>query len=100
MEECQRQLWLLRDGVVSTELREAHATLVVWLANTSLPWATYRALMRGRLISLDKQPRVRPVGVGDMAHRLLAKAVLKMAGEEETNACEEAQLCGGLVSGI
>ena len=51
-------------------------TFVDWLSNGSPPWAAYCAFMSGRLIALDKQPDVRPVGVGETWRRLFAKFAL------------------------
>ena len=46
---------------------------------------------------LDKQPDVRPVGVGETWWRLFSKIVLKVTGPETTIAF---QLCAGLKAGI
>ena len=48
------QHWLLSFGAASGELRLIVADFKEWLSNT---------MMSGRLIALDKQPGVRPVGV-------------------------------------
>ncbi|KAI2490418.1 hypothetical protein MHU86_24150 [Fragilaria crotonensis] len=48
--------WLLRFGRESEALREEMAAWTNWLANTSPPWAAYRAVMANRLVALDKQP--------------------------------------------
>jgi hypothetical protein len=57
--------WLLRFGVESDDLREEMAAMTAWLANMHPPWAAYRALMACRLVALEKQPGVRPVGIGE-----------------------------------
>ena len=49
---------------------------------------------------LEKQPVVRPVGVGEMRQRLFAKILLKVTGIEATMACKDDQLCAGLKAGI
>ena len=59
------QGWLLKFGEDSTRLRTSVETFVDWLANGSPPWEAYRAFMLVCLISLDKQPDVRLVGVGE-----------------------------------
>ena len=56
--------------------------------------------MRGRLIALDKQPGIRPVGVGETWRRLMAKCLLKVARMEAKTACGTTQLVGGLEAGI
>ena len=69
------------------------ATFVDWLANGSPPWAAYCALMSGRLITLEKQPGILPVGVGETWRRLFAKIVLKVTGLEATMACQDDHMC-------
>ena len=59
------QGWLNKFGEESTRLRTSVENFVGWLANGSPPWAAYLAFMPGRLISLDKQPDIRPLGVGE-----------------------------------
>ena len=74
------QGWLLKIWEYSTRLRTSMETFFEWLANGSPPWAAYRAFVSGRLITLDKQPGIQPVGVGEMWQRLFAKIVLKVTG--------------------
>ena len=62
--------------------------------------ATYQALMSGRLIALDKQPGIRPVGVGETWRRMMVKFILRVAGLEAKRACGTTQLAGGLEAGI
>ena len=59
------QHWLLRFSAASAELWLIVGEFSEWLGNGRLPWAAYWALMSGRLIALDKQPGIRPVGVGE-----------------------------------
>ena len=92
--------WLLKFGKVSAELREAVASFSMWLANDFPPWAAYRAFMSGRLVALDKCPGVRPIGIGETWRRAFAKALLKVAGPEATQACGIDQLCSGLQAGV
>ena len=69
--------WLLRFRCASEELRVAVAGLNEWMANSSPPWAAYRALMACRLVALNKRPRVRPVGIVETLYRALAKLVMR-----------------------
>ena len=50
--------------------------------------------MSGRLIALDKQPGIRPVGVGETWRRLMAKCLLWVTGQEAKASCGTAQLVG------
>ena len=64
------------------------------------PWAAYCSLMSGWLIAPDKQPGIRPVGVGETSHRLMKKCLLKVSRPEAKSACGTTQLAGGLEAGI
>ena len=46
--------------------------------------AAYCAFMSGWMIAIDKQPGVRPVGIGETWRLLLGKIVLKVTGPEAT----------------
>jgi hypothetical protein len=70
------------------------------LANGSPDYAMYRAATITRLVALDKQPGVRPVGIGDIFMRLWSQCVNAATKPEATNQCAEVQLCCGLRSGI
>ncbi len=52
------------------------------------------------MIALNKNPGVRPIGVGDVARRIIAKAVIQFGKEDIQQASGCQQLCGGQVSGI
>jgi hypothetical protein len=92
--------WLLRFGAESEHLRDALASITEWLANDSPPWAAYRGLMACRLIALDKSPGVRPVGIGEVYRRLMAKCLLEVVGHQATAAAGNLNLCAGLPAGI
>ena len=66
------QHWILRFGAASAELRLIVGDFLEWLGNGRPMGAAYRALMSGRLIALDKQPGIRPVGVGETWRRMMA----------------------------
>ena len=94
------QRWLLRFGAASREIRLIVGDFTEWLGNGRSPWAAYRALMSGRLIALDKQPGIRPVGMGETWQRLMAKCLLRVTGTEAKAACGTIQLAGGVEAGI
>ena len=64
------------------------------------PFAAYRALMGCRLLALDKQPGVRPLGIGEMWRRAIAKCALRVCGPDAKAACGSTNLCAGLEAGI
>ena len=73
---------------------------IEWLGNGRPPWTAYRALISGRLIALDKQAGIRPVGVGETWRQMMAKCLLRVDGPEAKAACGTTQLAGGLEAGI
>ncbi len=53
------------------------------------------AFVACRLIPLDKCPGVRPIGVGEVPRRILAKAVLRIVGQDVEEAAGPLQVCAG-----
>ena len=94
------QGWILKLREDITRLCTSVENYVGWLANGSPPWAAYRTFMSVRIIALDKQPGVRPVGVGETWRRLFSKILLKFTGPESTMAFQVNHLCAGIKSVI
>jgi hypothetical protein len=90
---------LLMHGQASQRLRVVIAQLSQWLSNGNPPFAAFRAALENRLIAMDKFPGVRPIGIGDVLRRLVAKCVLTGAGHSATTSCGSDQLCAGLRAG-
>ena len=53
-----------------------------------------------RLIALDKNPGARPIGIGDIARRIIAKSVLMIISGDIQDAAGTRQLCAGQIAGI
>jgi len=53
-----------------------------------------------RLIALDKNPGVRPIGVCEVMRRIVAKAVLFILRDDIQEAAGARQLCAGQLSGV
>ena len=94
------QLFLLCYGSHSARLRDAIAALARWMANNVIDWNLIRVLMSCRLIALNKNPGVRPIGVGEVLRRLLGKAMVVTTGVDVEELCGADQLCSGLKGGI
>ena len=62
--------------------------------------ASIAPLLSCRLIVLDKNPGVRPVGIGDTARRIIAKAILSITKQDLQEAAGSMQLCAGQIAGI
>ena len=53
-----------------------------------------------RLIPLDKDPGIRPIGIGEVLRRLIGKAILKVLKTDIQNYVGCKQLCAGQEGGI
>ena len=71
-----------------------------WLSNGRPPWAAYCVMMSSRLSALDKQPGIRPVGVGETWRCLMAKCLIWVTGQEAKAGCRIEQLSGVAEAGI
>ena len=99
---CDASHWrdiLLRYGSCSTCLRDSVAGLCC-LCDSIVPWDSIRALVASRLITLDKCPGVRPIGIGETLRRVIEKAVCMATCLDAALVCGSDQLCAGLQVGI
>ena len=53
-----------------------------------------------RLIALDKNPGVRPIGIGELPRRIIARAVLSVLRDDVQDAAGSVQLCAGQIAGV
>ena len=56
-------------------------------------------LLACRLIALDKNPGVRPIGIGETSRRIITKAVLHVTRSDILDAAGTTQLCAGQTAG-
>ena len=70
-----------------------------WLHETYVDPQGIAALTANRLIALDKCPRVRPTGVGEIVRRIISKAVLSVIKSDVLEAAGTLQLCAGHEAG-
>ena len=75
------------------------AALTRRLANNIVEWDDIRAMKANKLIALDKFPGVRPIGIGDVAARQCAKAMIYITGGDVQSECLADQIYSGLKSG-
>lgn len=94
------QSFLLCYGSHSAKLRDAVASLACLMANHLLDWGLIRTLMSCRLIALNTNPGVQPIGVGEVLRRLLGKSMVLTTGMDVQELCGADQLCSGLKGGI
>ena len=94
------QQWFLQFRTASGGLRLNVLDFTEWLSNRSPSCDANCYLVGGRLIALDNQLEVRPVGVGDTLRQIMSKCVLRVAGQEAKVACGTEQLAGGVEEGM
>ena len=86
-------------GGSSTALCAAVASTARRLATEFVDPITIEPLTAGRLIPLDKNPGVRPIGVGEVLRRLIAKAIIRLVRHHIQAAAGALQLCAGQEAG-
>ena len=84
----------------STELCHSLALVAKRLCTELVDPASIAPFVSCRLIALDKNPGVRPIGIGDTARRIVSKAILNIIREDIQEAAGCLQLCAGQISGI
>ena len=83
-------------GNASVNLCNALASVACYLATSGVDPAILAPFVACRLIPLDKNPGVRPIGIGDVPRRILAKAILYCIGDDIAGPL---QVCAGQVAG-
>ena len=59
-----------------------------------------RGFVSGRLIPLDKQPGVRPIGIGEVPRRIVSTATVSLLKPDLVAATAPCQTCAGIPGGI
>ena len=70
------------------------------LSTHSVDPVSLSPLVACRLVALDKNPGVRPIGVGEVIRRIVTKAILRVVQRLVQEACGVLQTCYGLPCGI
>ena len=83
----------------SNDLCDGLASVARRLCTSYVDPAGIAALVAGRLITLDKNPGVRPIGVGEVIRRIISKALLSVVKLDILDATGYSQLCAGQDAG-
>ena len=86
-------------GNASVSLCNALTSVACYLATSGVDPAILAPFVACRLIPLDKNPGIRPIGIGDVPQRILAKAILYCIGDDIAVAAGPLQVCAGQVAG-
>ena len=86
--------------MASADLCHALALLFKRLCTTFVDPSGLAPLLACCLIALDKCPGVRPIGVCEVARRIISKAILFVLKMDIQDAIGSCQLCGGQITGI
>ena len=82
-------------GSVSHDLCSALAAVGRRLCSSLVNPESISAFVACRHIPLDKCPGVRPIGVGEVPRRIIAKAILRTIGKDVEDAAGPLQVCAG-----
>ena len=83
----------------SNDLCEALASVARRICSTLVDPSGLDAFTACRLIALDKNPGVRPIGIGEVSRRIISKAILAVISLEVQDAAGTSQLCAGQQAG-
>ena len=83
----------------SKDLCDAVAEVARHLASQHVDPAGLMPLLNNRLIPLDKNPGVRPIGIGEVLRRIIGKSLMTVLKSDITRAAGVSQVCAGHPSG-
>ena len=86
-------------GEASVELCDALASVGRYLSASVVEPAILMPFVACRLIPLDKRPGVRPIDIGDVPRRIIAKSILYAIGDDIALAAGPLQTCAGQSAG-
>ena len=81
-------------GDTGRDLRRALATVIKKMCVEDITDNSLESLMASRLVPLDKNPGLRPIGVGEVLRRIAGKIVMSVTKEDVVNASSRTQMCG------
>ena len=83
----------------STSLCDAIAGVAKRICTQPVSSSGLSALLACRLVPLNKNPGVRPIGVGEVARRIVCKAVIRVVRKDIMLSAGPLQACSGIGSG-
>ena len=86
-------------GTLATFARKISTTETEVLTENARTYTSLEAYTACRLTPLDKNPGVRPIGVGEVLRRIFGKAILSVIKPEVMSSAGNLQLCAGHAGG-
>ena len=77
-----------------------HLRICKEIMHWDIDQSALKSFLACRLVPLDKNPGVRPVGICDVARRIISKTILKVIGKDIQETAGTLQLCAGQPAGI
>ena len=100
LDACEWRRILTHFNQTSTELCKKIAKLSYTIASKIVPHENLTAYNSYRLIPLDKNPVVRPIGIGEVLRRIIVKTTTQCIKSDLKNHGKIFQLCLGQKCGI
>ena len=90
-------------GGCTSDLRRAIADFIKNICINEIEFhintTSLETFIASRQVPLDKNPGLRPIGVGEVLRRLAAKVLMSIVKDDVTKAVGNLQLCGGQDAG-
>ena len=79
-------------GEAGNDLRKGIASLIKKICIKEIDVSSLPPLMTSRLVPLNKNPGLRPIGVREVLRRVIGKVVISIFSEDVTTASSDAQM--------
>ena len=86
-------------GDTHVDLRKAIANFIKKICTGKVSAVSIEAFVACRLVPLDKNPRLRPIGVGEILRRITGKVTVSVLKKEVVSSAESPQACAGQEAG-
>ena len=94
-EDGWRRILVSRDyGDAGNDLRKVIASLIKKICIEEIDDSSLSPLMASRLVPLNKNSSLRPIGVGQVLRQMMGKVVVSAFFEDVTTPSSDAQMCG------
>ena len=81
-------------GDAGSDLRKAISSLIKVICIREINDQSLTPLMASRLVPLNKNPGLRPIGVGEVLRRIMGKVVMSVFSKDVADASSSSQMCG------